>query len=346
MIGSPLSIAVATTWLYGLHDFDIETAWKGMLQDATQAPPRGKPYLGEEGIEWINTLHYLPADKVEYGSVAKTLEYALAYASLARLAGDLHKAQDAVMLRERSLYYRNLFDKESGFFRPRLADGSWQKDFNPAQDGHGFVEGTGWHYFSFAPADMAWLVDTMGRDRFNQRMDAFFRYPRPGWYAQYYNALNEADFQAPYAFHFSGQPWKSSQVVHRILAENYVDDPNGIPGNDDCGATSSWAVLSMMGIYTVDPTSLAWELIAPTFSRITIKLDAPYPARQFTITTNNAAGISFIHAVTVDGRPRPQNWISFDSIRHGSIVHFTLQRTPDKAWGSRAEDQPPSLSRP
>ena len=82
MVGSPLSIAVATTWLYGLHGFDIDTAWKGMLQDATQSPPPGKPFLGQEGIEWINTLHYLPADKVEYGSVAKTLEYTLAYASL------------------------------------------------------------------------------------------------------------------------------------------------------------------------------------------------------------------------------------------------------------------------
>jgi predicted alpha-1,2-mannosidase len=346
MIGSPLSIALATTWLYGLHDFDIDSAWKGMLQDATQAPPQGKPFLGEEGIEWIDTLHYLPADKVEYGSVAKTLEYTLAYASLARLAESLHKEKDSVTLRERALYYRNLFDPVSGFFRPRLADGSWQRDFNPAQDGHGFVEGTGWHYFSFAPADMAWLVDTMGRDRFNQRMDAFFEYPKPGWYAQYYNPLNETDFQAPYAFHFSGQPWKSEQAVRRILSENYLDAPHGIPGNDDCGATSSWAVLSMMGLYTVDPTSLAYELIPPTFSHVTIQLDAPYPARQYTITANNAASGYFIHAVTVNGRPHPQNWISFDSIRHGSTVSFTLQSRPDKEWGSRPEDEPPSLSRP
>jgi putative alpha-1,2-mannosidase len=96
----------------------------------------------------------------------------------------------------------------------------------------------------------------------------------------------------------------------------------------------------------VDPTSLAWELIAPTFSRVTVRLDAPYPARQFTITTNNGAGGLFIHAVSVNGRPRLQNWISFDSIRHGSTVRFTLQPRPDKAWGSRPEDQPPSLSRP
>ena len=183
---------------------------------------------------------------------------------------------------------------------------------------------------------MAWLVDAMGRDRFNQRMDTFFQYPQPGWYAQYDNPLNETDFQAPYAFHFSGQPWKSSRAVHRILSENYLDDPHGIPGNDDCGAASSWAVLSMMGLYTVDPTSLAWELIAPTFSHVTVQLDAPYPARQFTIDASNLAGGSFIHAVSINGRPHPQNWISFDSIRHGSIVRLALQSRPDKAWGSAA----------
>lgn len=343
MIGSPLSILLATTWLHGLHGFDMDSAWQGMWKDATEAPPTGKPYLGEEGIEWIDRLHYLPSDKVDYGSVAKTLEYSLAYASLARLATDLHKDTQAATLRERALSARNLFDPAAGFFRPRRSDGSWEPAFNPANDGHGFVEGTGWHYLSFAPADMAWLVDTMGRDRFNQRMSAFFDYPLPGWYAQYYNPLNETDFQAPYAFHFSGQPWKSSQVVRRVLKENYLDTDDGIPGNDDGGATSSWAVLSMMGLYTVDPTSLAYEMVAPTFSRVVVHLDAPYSGKQFTI---NAAGAApYIHAVTVDGKPHTANWISFDDIRRGARVDMQLSAQPDLTWGARPEDAPPSLTR-
>jgi predicted alpha-1,2-mannosidase len=346
MIGSPLSIILSTTWLSGLHNFDINTAWQGMLKDATAAPPPGKPYLGEEGVEWINSLHYLPADKVDYGSVAKTLEYTLAYASLTRLARDLHKNADAEMLYQRALYYRNLFDPSTGFFRPRRADGSWMPDFNPAQDSHGFAEGTAWHYSTFAPADMAWLVDTMGSARFNQQLDAFFDYPSPGWYAQYYNALNETDFQAPYAFHFSGRPWKSQQVVSRVLRENYRDTPDGIPGNDDAGATSSWAVLSMIGLYTVDPTSLAYELVAPVFSRIVIHRDPPYSAHPFTIVSTTEAGSAYIHAVTINGRSHAQNWIAFDEIRRGSTVKLTLQHQPDATWGSRPEDAPPSLSRP
>lgn len=347
MIGSPLTIALSTTWLYGLHGFDIDAAWQGMLKDATEAPPAGKTYLGQEGIEWINKLHYLPYDKVDYGSVSKTLEYTLAYASLARLAKDIHKDAEADQLHERALFYRNLFDRDTGFFRPRHSDGSWLPDFNPAQDGHGFVEGTGWHYFSFAPADMSWLVESMGGARFNQRLDAFFAYPRPGWYAQFYNPFNETDFQAPFAFHFSGRPWKSQEVVHRILRENYLDTPDGIPGNDDCGATSSWAVLSMMGLYTVDPTSLAYELIPPSFPRIVIHLDAPYPAHAFTLTAHGStAATPYIRAVTVNGHSHHRNWLNFDDIRRGGSLVFTLGATPDTAWGSRPEDAPPSISRP
>ncbi|MDE3104104.1 MAG: GH92 family glycosyl hydrolase [Acidobacteriota bacterium] len=346
MIGSPLTIMLSTAWLDGLHGFDMDTAWEGMLKDATQAPPAGKPYLGEEGIEWINQLHYLPSDKVTYGSVAKTLEYCLAYAALSRLATDLHKGPEAGTLAARSLSYRNVFDPETGFFRPRRSDGSWEPAFNPAQDGHGFVEGTGWHYMSFAPADMSWLVASMGQARFNQRMDAFFDYPVPGWYAQFYNPLNETDFQAPYAFHFAGRPWRSQQVVRRILRENYLDTPDGIPGNDDLGATSAWAVLSMMGLYSVDPTSLAYELVAPSFPRIVVHLDAPYPAKTFTLTTTGStASTPYIHSVRINGRIHTQNWLGFDDIRRGSTVAFTLRDTPDESWGTHPEDAPPSISR-
>jgi len=345
MIGSPLSIALATAWLDGLHGFDIDAAWEGMLKDATQAPPPGKPYLGEDGIDWINKIHYLPEDKVEYGSVSKTLEYALAYASLYRLAAALDKTSEAKLLYDRALYYRNVFDSEDRFFRPRKADGTWVPAFNPAQDGHGFVEGTGWHYQPFAPADMAWLVKAVGRDDFNQRMSTFFDYPEPGWYAQLYNSYNETDMQAPYVFNFSGQPWKTQRIVRRILQENYTDAPDGVPGNDDCGAMSSWAVLSMMGIYSVDPASLAYELVAPTFPKVVIHLQAPYPGKTFTIETSpNPGSTPYIRDVTLNGQKHTHNWISFHEISAGGALHFTLGSEPDHAWGAAPGDAPPSLS--
>jgi predicted alpha-1,2-mannosidase len=347
MVGSPLTIMLATAWLDGIHGFDMDTAWEGMLKDATQAPPSGKPYEGEDGVDWINKLHYLPADKVTYGSVGKTLEYAVAYASLYRLAAALGKISDAKMLYERALDYRNLFDPEDKFFRRRNADGTWVPAFNPAQDNHGFVEGTGWHYMSFAPTDMSWLVKAMGRDLFNERMTEFFNYSVPGWYAQHYNSYNETDLQAPFVFNFSGEPWKTQRVVRRVLRENYFDGADGVPGNDDCGAMSSWAVLSMMGIYSVDPSSLAYELVSPTFTKIVIHLQNPYPGKIFTIEASpNPESKPYIQDVTLNGRKHTHNWISFRDISAGGTLHFTLGSEPNQAWGSATDDAPPSLSDP
>jgi predicted alpha-1,2-mannosidase len=345
MVGSPLTISLATAWLDGLHGFDFDAAYEGMLKDATQAAPPGHAYKGEEGIEWINQLHYAPDDKLDYGSVSKTQEYALAYASLYRLAVALGKTSDATMLYARALYYRNLFDTDDRFFRPRNADGAWVPDFNPAQDGHGFVEGTGWHYQSFAPADLAWLVKAVGRDLFNKRMTEFFNYPVPGWYAQYYNPYNETDLQAPFVFNFSGEPWKAQHAVRRVLRENYLDAPDGIPGNDDCGAMSSWAVLSMMGIYSVDPASLAYELVAPTFPKVVIHLQPPYPGKTFTIEApSHPESSPYIQRVMLNGQVHSQNWISFEDIRAGGALNFTLGAEPNRTWGSGPNDAPPSLS--
>ncbi|MGA8940230.1 MAG: GH92 family glycosyl hydrolase [Acidobacteriaceae bacterium] len=345
MAGSPLTVSLATAWLDGLHDFDIDTAWDGMLKDATQAPPPGHPFAGEDGIDWISKIHYVPDDKVGYGSVSQMQEDAVAYASLYRLAVSLDKASDAKMLFDRASDERNVFDSEDRFFRPRDSNGQWVPDFNPAQDSHGFIEGTGWHYQWFAPSDMAWLVHAMGSDLFNQRLTEFFNYPAPGWYAQFYNPYNETDLEAPFEFNFSGRLWESQRVVRRVLRENYTTAPDGIPGNDDCGAMSSWAVLSMMGIYSVDPASLAYELVGPTFPKVVIHLHEPYTGKTFSIATDGAAADApYIQSAQLNSQPHRQNWISFHSIAAGGALHVVVRTKPNQLWGAAPEDAPPSLS--
>ena len=345
MAGSPLTVILSTAWLDGLHDFDIHTAWEGMYRDATQAAPPNKPYEGQIGIQWINTLHYVPNDKVNYGSVSQIQEDAIAYASLYRLAKALGNTADAKIMYDRALYYRNAFDPESRFFRPRNADGTWVPNFDPAQDGHGFIEGSGWHYQWLAPADLAWVVNAMGRERFNKRLTQFFDYEYPGWFGQYYNPYNETDLQAPFEFNFSGKPWETQRVVRRVLKENYPDTPDGIPGNDDCGEMSSWAVMSMMGFYSVDPASLAYELSSPVFPRVVIHLSAPYKGKTFTIEASpDPQNLTYIQSVQLNDAAHAQNWITFQTISDGGSIRFKLGESPNPSWGAAKEDAPPSLS--
>ncbi len=345
MAGSPLTIIVSTAWLDGLHGFDINDAWKGMLLDATQAPPPDAPYKGELGIDWINKIHYVPNDKIDYGSVSQIQEDAIAYASLYRLAVKLGKTDDAKMLYQRTLYYRNVFNPQDRFFRPRNADGQWVADFDPTQGGHGFIEGSGWQYQWLAPMDMTGLIQAVGPDLFNQRLSEFFNYPKAGTSGRYYTPYNETDLEAPFEFNFSGKPWESQRTVRRALSEVYTDTPDGIPGNDDCGEMSSWAVMSMMGIYTVDPASLAYELVSPVFPKVVIHLRAPYAGKTFAIeTTANPEATPYIQSAQLNGHPQQRNWITFQDMTNGGTLHFTLGSNPNHSWGSAAKDIPPSLS--
>jgi predicted alpha-1,2-mannosidase len=345
MAGSPLSVVLATAWLDGLHGFDINSAWNGMYQDATELPPPGKPYAGEASIDWINKVHYVPDDKMPYGSVSQIQEDAVAYASLYRLAKSLGKTKEAGVLYQRALYYRNVFNPDDKFFRPRNADGQWVPHFDPSQEEHGFIEGSGWHYQWMEPADLTWVIQAMDPDLFNQRLTHFFDYTKPGWYGDYYNPYNETDLEAPFEFNFSGQPWNTQRVVRRVLAENYTASPDGIPGNDDCGEMSSWAVMSMMGFYSVDPASLAYELVSPVFPRIVVHLRAPYKGGTFAIESSpDPNRTPYITQVALNGKSHAQNWIDFRDITRGGTLRFTLAAQPDHSWGAAPEDAPPSLS--
>ncbi|MGH9605050.1 MAG: GH92 family glycosyl hydrolase [Terracidiphilus sp.] len=345
MAGSPLTVSLATAWLDGLHGFDMTAGWDGMFKDATEAPPPGHPYVGQEGIDYINKLHYVPDDKISYGSVSQIQEDAIAYASLYDVAVNLGKTDDAKTLYDRALDYRNVFDHDDRFFRPKDSNGQWVPNFDPAQALHGFIEGTGWHYQWLEPADMAWVVNAMGRDLFNKRLTEFFNYPVPGWYGQYYNPYNETDLETPFMFNFSGRPWETQRVVRRVLNENYTTGPDGIPGNDDCGEMSSWAVLSMMGIYSVDPASLAYEMVGPVFPRAVIHLHAPYAGKTFTIDAAGAApDAAYIQSAELNGHAHSQNWISFKAISAGGTLHFAVAAKPNESWGAAPADAPPSLS--
>jgi putative alpha-1,2-mannosidase len=46
----------------------------------------------------------------------------------------------------------------------------------------------------------------------------------------------------------------------------------------------------------------------------------------------------------LNGRAHTRNWIAFHNITDGGTLHFVLGATPEKHWGARAEDAPPSLS--
>ena len=346
MCGSPLTTVAATAWNAGLRGFDMAALYPGMVLDATQPAPPGKPYFGESNVQFMDTVGYIPDDKEGYGSVSQTEEDCLAYASLASVAASLGRAADARRFTRRALLYRNLFDPETKFLRPRLADGTWYGPFDPTKE-HGYVEGTGWHYRWLAPQDAAGLIRLFGGDGpFNAEMDKFFSYPHPTWTGQYYNPYNETDLQAPFLYDYSGAPWKTQARVRALLADAYNTTPAGIPGNDDCGTMSAWYVFAALGLYPTDPARPAYELCAPLFPRAVVHLDAPYPIPQFTVEAPNASAENvYLRGLRVGDRTWDRPWLTHADIARGGTLRFTLGAEPDKEWGTRQAVRPPSLGR-
>ncbi len=346
-----------------INPTDIRIAWAGLGKECLVT--RQRPYAGESNINWINKLHYDPDNYESYGSVSQIQEDCIAYASLYYLAKALGKTDDAKILLKRALYYRHVFDPVDRFFRPRLSSGGWRSPFSLLQ-GHGFVEGSALQYQWLAPYDLSWLVHAIGRERFNRRLSAFFRgqtspttaprgqsntmvgnLPAEAGAPGCYNPYNETDLEVPFEFNFSGEPWKTQSIVRHLLQQYYTLSPDGIPGNDDCGEMSSWAVLSMMGLYAVAPASRAYELCSPVFSRIIIHLTAPYTGGRFVIATTSApATTPCIQSIKLDGHAQKADWIKFGNITSGGRLSFTLGKTPNRNWGAAATDAPPSLSKP
>ena len=346
MLGSPLTTMLATAWNYGLHDFDMKAAYPYLLKDATEPAPPGKPYQGQSNVQFMNQVGYIPDDKEGYGSVSQTQEDCISYAALASVASDLGKADDAKMLTKRSLNYRNVFDPQTKYFRPRLLDGSWQTPFAPPTQREGYVEGSAAQYRWLAPHDVVGMIDLFGGDDpFNKELDTFFSQIRRDWGGAYYTPDNETDLQAPFLYNFSGQPWKTQALVRRLVREEYGTGPEGIPGNDDCGTMSAWAIFAMSGLYPTDPARPAFELCSPVFTKITYHLAEPYKAKALVIEAP-AASIQngYITAVKLGGEDHPAPWVALLDLVAGKPLTFTLVAEPDKAWGAAKANRPPSIS--
>ena len=343
MCGSPLTTVAATAWNAGLRDFDMAGLYPGMVKDATQPPPPNKPFGGEGNVAYMDTLGYIPDDKEGYGSVSQTEEDCYAYAALASVAASLGKTRDAAFLTQRALNYRHLFDPETKFLRPKLADGSWYKPFDPTQE-HGYVEGTGWHYRWLVQHDVGGLITLFGGDApFNIELDKFFGYTHPTWTGQYYNPYNETDLQAPFLYDYSGAPWKTQARVRELLADAYGTTPTGIPGNDDCGTMSAWYIFAALGLYPTDPARPAYELAAPLFPKAVVHLESPYPISQFTVEApNTSAANVYVRGLRVGAQAWPKPWLTQADIARGKTLRYTLGAEPDKEWGTGKETRPPS----
>ena len=275
MEGDPSIPVITDTWLKGLRDFDIETAYEAFVKSATTP---GEQNLMRPDIDPYLAVGYVPlgfysADASGDNSVSHALEYYIADYALSLLAADLGHAEDAEMFRTQSLQYKHYYCPEFGTLRPLQKDGTFLEPFNPRQGENfepvpGFHEGSAWNYTFYVPHDVLGLAKVMGgRKAFVNKLQRVFD-------EGLYDPANEPDIAYPYLFsYFKGEEWRTEKIVSELLDKHYTTRPDGIPGNDDTGTMSAWAVFSMMGFYPDCPGDPSYTLTMPRFDRVEITLD-------------------------------------------------------------------------
>ena len=330
MEGDPAIPVIVDTWMKGLRDFDLETAYEAMRKSATA--PGAENLMRPDADDYFN-LGYVPLREQYDNSVSHALEYYIADFSLSRLAAALGKKEDAKLFYERSLGYRHYFCQEYGTLRPKLPDGTFYAPFNPEQGANfepcpGFHEGSAWNYTFYVPHDIPGLTRLMGgRKAFIDKLQHVFD-------AGLYDPANEPDIAYPYLFsYFKGEEWRTQKLVKELLAKYFKAAPDGIPGNDDTGTMSAWAIFSMLGFYPDCPGLPEYTLTAPTFDKVTIQLDTRYyPQKELVITTvRPTSDANYIKGIKVGGKAYKGFRISHDQWVNAGQVEFILQERPSSS---------------
>ncbi|MFD5053615.1 GH92 family glycosyl hydrolase [Streptomyces tendae] len=372
MTGDPVTPFLTNAYQQGLLHGWEEKAYRALKKNADGVPPTDSPAVGREANrEYLadgfapyvkGRPHAKPGDSDYDHGASATLEYALSDAMLSRMAGDLGHDQDAKRYAERAQSYRNVFDPSTGFFRARDAEGAFTGPADPAQS-EGFHEGTSWQYQWLVPQDLPGMIDLIGgTEAANERLDSFFAYdqlladpaktarevwvngPYDYYNADKYNPQNEPDLIAPYTYLSTGQPWKTTDVVHAALTL-FTDTPTGMTGNDDLGTMSAWNVLSSIGIFPIQPGYDTWGLSTPVFDRVDLTLDRRYyPHGALTITAPGTSDTDrYVQSARTDGSAYARTWLTTDALRSVRSLAFTVGPQPS-GWGTSAQAVPPPLT--
>ena len=276
MIGYHSVSVIADAMAKGITGFDYEKAFEASKASAMR---------DVLGLDAYKKNGFISIDD-EHESVSKTLEYAYDDWCIAQMAAILGHSDDYQYFMMRSQNWKNIFDWETGFMRPKK-NGGWDKPFDPREVNNNFTEGNSWQYSFFVPQDIEGMIQAYGgKEKFEAKLDEMFNSESKttgreqvdvtGLIGQYAHG-NEPSHHMAYLYNYVGKPEKTNEKVKFILDNFYTNTPDGLIGNEDCGQMSAWYVLSSMGIYDVTPGDLLWDITLPYIENIKVSVDGKNP---------------------------------------------------------------------
>jgi predicted alpha-1,2-mannosidase len=348
MVGDPSSPILSSIFAFGGISFGTRSALAAMMRGANDPLTHSRLCSERPGLSEYLKRGYIPRvadDEDLNGAAAVTLEDTSADFSISQFAAALGKKKEAEIFLKRSANWRNLFDSETRYIRPREQNGNFLSGFSAANS-NGFVEGNSAQYTWMVPYDLHGVITAVGgADVANSRLDQYFseygKWNEQGratgmGYSPYFFIGNEPSFGNPWIYNWTGEPWRAQEVVRKTLHDIFNAAPGGLPGNDDLGATSAWGVFAQLGIYPEIPGVGGVTVNSPMFPSATLLLGD----HRLEIRADGAPGKLYIQALSLDGQPVKDWWIEWEKLKHANELEFTLSDQPNHQPG----EAPPSFS--
>jgi predicted alpha-1,2-mannosidase len=332
MIGNHAIPVIVDAYLKGFGGFDAEEAYNAIKTSSTV----NHPYS-----DWnLYMKHgYYPFDKINVESASKTLESVYDDYCVAQMAKALGKTDDYEYFAKRADFYKNLFDPQLKLMRGKDSKGRWRTPFNSFLLSHGpssggdFTEGNSWQYTWHVQHDVNGLIELMGgNEAFCTKLDSlFFLNPSTentgfvsdvtGLIGQYAHG-NEPSHHVAYLYSFAGKPWKTQELIREVFDRFYLDKPDGLCGNDDCGQMSAWYIFSAMGFYPVNPVGGEYILGAPQVEKVELTLAN---GNTFVMEAKNLSEANkYVQSVEFNGQPHDKMSIQHEDIMNGGHLVFTM----------------------
>lgn len=353
----------------GILKEDIDYLWKVVYQNEMgyeNRPDGAGRYDNNEFVKrgYVPLNNYtLPNGWVSNFGASHTLEYCFAAYAASQLAESLGKKEEAKLLRRYAEGYHLLFDKSIGYIRPREKSGDFMKDFNPMKAWLGFQEGNAAQYTWYVPHDIGGLIQLLGKEEFNKRLENTFETSskmlyggKPGEFdsfsgvEQLYNHGNQPCLHNAWLFNYSGKPWLTQQYTRDICNVFYGTEPThgyGYGQDEDQGQLGAWYALAAIGLFDVqggtnkEPTM---QIGSPLFDKVTIHLNKKYYSGDtFVIEAeHNSPKACYIQEAQLNGKQLDKCFIYLKDIQKGGTIRFKMGTTPNLQWGTKIS--PPSMS--
>ncbi len=321
MLGNPAISILADAYVKGIRTFDAEKAYEYAKNTSR--------LFGND------PLGYTPSDL----SISHTLEYAYADWCVSRLASALGKEGEAKEYAGKSQAYRNVFDEDKGWFRPRKADGTWHDWPEDARitEWYGCVESNPYQQGWFVPHDVDGMVELMGgREAVLEDLNLFFeKTPENLLWNDYYNHANEPVHFVPFLFNKLNEAWSTQKWSRHICKNAYRNEVEGLVGNEDAGQMSAWYVLTASGIHPSCPGDTRLEITSPVFNRIEFQLDPNYASgdKFIIIAHDNSPENIYIQKAVLNGKEQNECYLDYYDIIRGGVLELYMGSTPNKEWG-------------